>query len=287
MMRRLVHEKAAGTGEQRVPAAKVIGPMLHIEIPVEVDRRDLADHTREDRLLDLLCRRRVAVVEADIDAPAGPRFGREDAAAVFGGRRHRLFGDHVDAGFERLDDDIGVRVVARADDERIGPSRPQHFCRIGESRRGNPDGFAGALQAQRILVRQADQLDQLTEALQELLAPGAGAAMAGPHQGHAPLAISHGSPPLSLTGCRSWRSRNSRCWRSKFRAHRIEATAEQLICQRRMAATRVSATPSREIHPLDDIDARALRRIKSGRHRREVPWRQAGRFAWPGNAGIG
>ena len=44
MMRRLVHEKAAGIFDIGVPAAEIVGAVLDVEIPVEIDRGDLADH---------------------------------------------------------------------------------------------------------------------------------------------------------------------------------------------------------------------------------------------------
>ena len=40
MMRRLVHEQAAGILDVGVPAAEVVGAVLDVEIPVEVDRGD-------------------------------------------------------------------------------------------------------------------------------------------------------------------------------------------------------------------------------------------------------
>ena len=52
MVRGLVHEEAAGILHEGMPAAKIVGAVLDIEIPVEIDRGDLADHAREEQLLD-------------------------------------------------------------------------------------------------------------------------------------------------------------------------------------------------------------------------------------------
>ena len=54
VMRRLVDEEAAGMREDGVPAAKIIGAVLGIEIPVEIDRGDLADRAGDEQLLDAL-----------------------------------------------------------------------------------------------------------------------------------------------------------------------------------------------------------------------------------------
>ena len=65
-----------------VPAAEIVGAVLGIEIPVEIDRRDLADHAGEEHLLDRPGGRREAVVEADVDAPAGAALRVEDARHI-------------------------------------------------------------------------------------------------------------------------------------------------------------------------------------------------------------
>ena len=106
-----------------VPATEVVGAVHGIEVPVEVDRGDLADPPRGQQLADLPRGRREAVVERHVDPPPGPRLGVEDAPAVLGRRRHRLLGDDVDARLERLHDDVGMGVVAGADDERVRPAR--------------------------------------------------------------------------------------------------------------------------------------------------------------------
>ena len=50
---------------------------------MEIDRYDVADRARAQQLLDGARGRREAVVEGDIDAPAGAALGIEDAWAPF------------------------------------------------------------------------------------------------------------------------------------------------------------------------------------------------------------
>src|SRR5690349_18388785 len=121
MVGRLVHEEAAAVFGVGMPAAEVIGTVLDIEVPVEIDRDDLADGTREQQLLDPLRSRRAAVVEGNVEPPACALLGVENAPDFRGGGRHRFFGDDVDTRLERLHDVLVVKMIARADDQRLGP----------------------------------------------------------------------------------------------------------------------------------------------------------------------
>ena len=159
VMRRLVHEEAAGIAAVGMPAAEVVGAVAGIEIPVEVGRAHLADPARRQQLADLPRGRREAVVEGDVDPPPGARLGREDAPAVRGGRRHRLLGDDVDPGLERLDDDVGMGVVAGADDQRVRPRLPP-ASRRGRSRPPAPSAPSVSRdhrQPRRVDVAEPDQ----------------------------------------------------------------------------------------------------------------------------------
>ena len=51
MVGRLVDEEAAGIPLVGVPAAEVVGAVLGVEIPVEIDRGDLADRARRSSSL--------------------------------------------------------------------------------------------------------------------------------------------------------------------------------------------------------------------------------------------
>ncbi len=84
MVRRLVHEKASGVLHERVPAAEIVGTVDDIEIPVEVDRNDLADGVADQQFVDRARRRREAVVEGDIDTPPRAALGIEDLPARLG-----------------------------------------------------------------------------------------------------------------------------------------------------------------------------------------------------------
>src|SRR6185503_15281615 len=55
MVGRLVHQKAAATRLEAVPAPEVVGAVMDVEIPVEIDRDDAADLAAEQQFLDLLC----------------------------------------------------------------------------------------------------------------------------------------------------------------------------------------------------------------------------------------
>ena len=82
VMHHLVHEQAAGDRALGVPAAEVIGAVLHVEVPMEIDRYDVADRARAQQFLDGARGRREAVVECNIDTPAGAALGIEDACAL-------------------------------------------------------------------------------------------------------------------------------------------------------------------------------------------------------------
>src|SRR5260221_1140913 len=182
MMRRLVDEEAGGIFHLGMPAAEIIGAVAGIEIPVEIDRGDLADDAGAQQLLDPHGGRRIAVVERDVDATAGARLGIEDAAALLDRGRHRLFGDDVGAGLERRDDIVVVIAVARADDDEGGTGLAQHRGEIGIDRGGDADRIAHALGAQAIGIAKPDQLDPAAIAGDQPLAPHVEAAMTGPDQ---------------------------------------------------------------------------------------------------------
>ena len=178
VMRRLVDEEAAGVRKDGVPAAKIVGAVLRIEIPVEVDRDDLADRAGDQQLLDALRGRRIAIVEGDVDAPAGAALRFEDAAAVFRGCRHRLFGDHVGAGFEPRHHHVGVGVVGRADDEQYRGGSPtacrRAWAKVGAS---TPIVCPRALEPKRICIGEPDQLELLRPVGDKVSAPRRGAAV--------------------------------------------------------------------------------------------------------------
>jgi hypothetical protein len=64
-----------------MPAAEIVGAVLGVQIPVEIDRGHLADDARQKRLLDHFGGRREPVVEPDVDATAGAALRVEDSPA--------------------------------------------------------------------------------------------------------------------------------------------------------------------------------------------------------------
>ena len=234
MVRRLVHEQAAGMRRQRVPAAEIVGAVLDVEIPVEIDRGDVADDTRQQQFLDGAGGRREAVVEGDVDAPPGAALGIEDPAARRGRRCHRLFADHVDAGLERADDQVGMGIVAAGDDQRVGPRRCQHLGAVGKDRRVDADRRPRPFQPHRVAVAKPDELDPFAAIGEQLLAPCAGAAMAGADQRDAPLsperhqAAFRMAPPGTHSPCA--------CRRSSTRSDISSSDSSAAVCGSSMAA---------------------------------------------------
>ena len=134
VVRRLVHEQIAAVGHECVPAPEVISSVLHIEIPMEVDRGDGANGTTRNEFLDLSSGRRTSIIERDVDPASGSLLRVEDAPAVSRRDRHRLFGDDIGASLESGDDDIGMRVVPATYDDRVGLRLREHRPDVGEHR---------------------------------------------------------------------------------------------------------------------------------------------------------
>src|SRR5690606_38893023 len=148
--------------------------------------------------LELRRRRRVAVVEGDVDAPARALLRLADAPDLLHAGGHRLFGDDVGAGFQRRDDDVVVIAVLRADDHQFGPSGAQRLLDRGVDRGVGLDHGPRPLRPQRIGVADGDEIDVAAPALQQVLAPHGGAAIARADQRVAPPPVIHNRP---LAGC--------------------------------------------------------------------------------------
>jgi hypothetical protein len=168
--------------------------VLHVEIPVEVHRHHVADRAGVQQFLDPPRSRREAIVERHIHMASGAALGSEDACAFRRRRCHRLLGDDVDAGFQRLDDVIVMGAVAGADHQRIGAALCQHRAEVGEGRAIGPDRRTGTREAHRVLVTKSHELDQFPTGRQEIFPPGPGAAMACADHRHPSLvACRHGT----------------------------------------------------------------------------------------------
>ena len=112
-----------------MPAAEIVGAVTRVEVPGKIHRRHLADLARHQQLFDRLVLRRVAVIEGDDQVAAALLFGVEHRLALLLVDDHRLFGHHVDAAFERLDDVLAVEAVDRRDHQQIGLRLVHHLDR--------------------------------------------------------------------------------------------------------------------------------------------------------------
>ena len=184
MMGGLVHEQAARMGFLGVPAAEIVGAMLGVEIPMEIDRGHGAHRLLAQQLLDAGGGGREAIVESHVDGPAGACLGFEDAAAFFRRGGHWLFGDHPAARLERLDDDLVMGVVTAADDDDLRLHARQHQVDIGVDGRIGADRGARGRGPHLVDIADRHELGPVAPALQQFLAPHARAAMTGADQGY-------------------------------------------------------------------------------------------------------
>ena len=116
---RLVDQQAAGVALLAVPAAEVVGAVLGVEHPGEVDRGDLPDEAVLDDLAQRAVAGRVPVVEGQHDLATRALDGVLDGGCARRVDRQRLLDDHVGTRLERPHDERRVLVVARADDDPI------------------------------------------------------------------------------------------------------------------------------------------------------------------------
>src|ERR1044072_999472 len=63
VMRRLVHPETAALGLEAMPATEVVGAVVDVEIPTEIDGQNAADGAGRKQLLDLLVFRRVTILQ--------------------------------------------------------------------------------------------------------------------------------------------------------------------------------------------------------------------------------
>ena len=115
----LVHEQAAGVLLLAVPAAEVVCAVLGVEHPGEVDRGDLPDRALLQDLPQRTVARGVAVIEGDDHVASGAVDRIFDRGGAGGVDREGLLDDDVGTGIQRPHDELGVQVVARADDHAV------------------------------------------------------------------------------------------------------------------------------------------------------------------------
>ncbi len=96
--------------------------------------------------------------------------------------RHRFLGDDVDPGLQRPHDDRIMRVIRRADDDKVRFDLGQHRIDILVDRRIAADHRAGALAAKRVLFDDRDEIDMLAPTGEQVFAPHGGSAISCPDQ---------------------------------------------------------------------------------------------------------
>src|SRR5882672_2703462 len=180
VVRRLVHQEAAAARLEAVPTPEVVGAVIHVEVPAEIDRNHAADLAAEQQLLDLLVLRRIPQVECHDDLSTVPLFRVEHGLTLRLVDHHGLLGDHVDPAIERVHDIAAVEGVDGRDDDHIRLDAVAHLVEARE--RGTLDAHDRLRRADtlRIDVAQPRELDDITVALNEIAAPHEAGALSGP-----------------------------------------------------------------------------------------------------------
>ena len=188
-MRGLVDPERAALRAVGMPAAEVVRAVRGVEVPREIDGRDLADLARHEEFLDLLVLGRVAVVERDHDLLAGALLGVEHRLALLLVDDHRLLGHDVDAAVQRLDQILAVIAVNRRDHQQVRLRLVHHLVEVRERRARDADRFLRGFEADRVDVGQPDELDAVGIAAGNRRTPHADAADTGADDGVAPLRL--------------------------------------------------------------------------------------------------
>ena len=170
-----------------------------------MNRSDPTDGPFHEQRLDFCAGRGIAVVEGDFEVSTGALNRIEDGFALFEVGRHRFFGDHVAARFQRTDDKLVVGAVDGGHDDRVRLRFADHPAEIrgSEKRRGGhlvflPDPVRVVLHANRIHVAEAHQ---------------GGAVRIGIHQRideHSATAAEAYNGKTFMGGIRIWRHKNRR-----------------------------------------------------------------------------
>ena len=147
----VVHD-AAGDGLAAAPPVARLAVVTHVRL----DPVNLAD----DAGFDLLGGRQDAAVPVPVvvggDHGVALLGGGDHAVALGGGDGERLFADHVAAGLERLDSQLGVGVVRGDDGDQVDVGFLEHR---GQRRVGLDAGevLLGHVEAFRVNLRDGDR----------------------------------------------------------------------------------------------------------------------------------
>ncbi|MPM13735.1 hypothetical protein SDC9_60094 [bioreactor metagenome] len=133
----LVDQKPSAVDLVSVPAAVVVGPMLGVEQPFEVNGVHLSDYSACDKLADLGVVGGVAVVEGDADGFAVSLLGIENRLSLLVVGGDGLLAYDVAAFLHRTDDVLVVGAVDGGDDDYIGLLLVDHAVELGMLIGGN------------------------------------------------------------------------------------------------------------------------------------------------------
>ncbi len=189
MVRCFVDQKGPAVLALAVPAAKVRGPVIGVEVPVKVDGRHLADRALVEQLPDPRHVRAPSVVEPDNEVVVGAAFGVEDGLALFLVDRHGLFGKHVASHLQALDDEPMVRGVRRRHDHQIGIFLPHHRLEVGVRVARHPHVVLSEVQSTRIVITEPHKFQQVPVPVYQISAPESDAPNAGADQGNLEFAV--------------------------------------------------------------------------------------------------
>ena len=167
-----------------MPAAEIGSAVIGVQIPVKIDRGDLPDGFFGQQLLDLSHIWAPTVVEAYEEAAVIAAFGIENGLAFpfVGGQR--LFGEHVAAHVQTLDDKLMMGGILGGHDHQVGFYLVDHFLETGEDRAVDAHVLPGVFQAPGVYVAKTDEFQQVRVLIYQPLSPERGAADAGPDQDH-------------------------------------------------------------------------------------------------------
>ena len=139
-MARLVHEKTARVLLVPVPAAEVVGAVVGVEHPLEVDGGDLPDRAVLDDPAQRAVAGGVPVVERQHHLSAGAFDDLFDAGRARRVDRQRLLDHDIGTGLERADDQLGMQIVARADDDPVDAFVADHLFELVGGREAGSGG---------------------------------------------------------------------------------------------------------------------------------------------------
>src|SRR4029453_13648837 len=105
-MSRFMDPQAAAAVLVRMPAAEVVGAVVHVEIPGKIHRQHAPDLSRHQHLFDRTVLGRIAIIESDDDLFVVALFGVENSLALLLVDDHWLLGHDVEPTTPRSHDTL-------------------------------------------------------------------------------------------------------------------------------------------------------------------------------------